>query len=95
MSIRLALRSIFIFLFLMIVGGSVAGPLEDAKVAYDHRDYATALRFWRRLADQGNAEAQKNLGNMYYHHLAADQGYARAQHNIGNMYSNAHESPHF
>ena len=28
-------------------------------------DYATALRLWRPLADQGDASAQYNLGVMY------------------------------
>jgi TPR repeat protein len=61
-----------------MVGGAVAGPLEDAKVAYDHRDYDTALRLWRPLADQGNAEAQKSLGNMYYQGQGVAQNYPEA-----------------
>jgi len=28
-------------------------------------DYATALREWRPLAEQGHSEAQNNLGGMY------------------------------
>jgi uncharacterized protein len=54
-------------------------------------DFATALREWRPLADQGDANAQGNLGFMYdggegvpeddveavkWYRLAADQGYA-------------------
>ena len=42
-----------------------AGPLEDGKVAYESKDYATALKFWRPLAEQGVAEAQIGLGVMY------------------------------
>ncbi len=33
--------------------------------AYNSGDYATALRGWRPLAEQGNAYAQVNLGYMY------------------------------
>ena len=74
----------------------------DQGYAADSRgDYATALRFWRPLADQGNAGAQYNLGNMYdkgqgvpqdyaaavsWYRKAADQGFAAAQYNLGNMY---------
>ena len=30
------------------------------------RDWAAALKEWRVLAEQGHANAQGNLGNMYY-----------------------------
>ncbi len=71
--------------------------------AYDSGDYATALRGWRPLAEQGHAKAQFNLGVMYdkgtgvaqddaeavrLYRLAAEQGYARAQFNLGTMYDN-------
>jgi len=32
---------------------------------YVKEDYATALREWKPLAEQGNADAQFNLGVMY------------------------------
>ncbi len=32
---------------------------------YQRGDYATALRLFRQLADQGNANAQYNLSFMY------------------------------
>jgi len=81
---------------------AAAGPLEDAKVAYDREDYATALRLFRPRADQGLADAQNNLGAMYakgqgvpqdyaeavkWYRKAADQGYAFAQNNLGGMYA--------
>ena len=40
----------------------VAGPLEDANAAIKRRDYATALRLIRPLAERGDANAQYNLG---------------------------------
>jgi len=42
-----------------------AGPFEDGVAAAERGDYATALRLWHLLADQGAAEAQTNLGKMY------------------------------
>ena len=44
---------------------AVAGPLEDGVAAAQRGDYATALRLWRPLAEQGSAAAQFNLGLMY------------------------------
>ncbi len=74
---------------------------EAGMEAYDRGDYATALKEWRPLAEQGIARAQSNLGSMYeygegvpqddkeaarWYRLAADQGYAIAQSNLGLMY---------
>ena len=70
--------------------------------AYKNKDYATALREWKPLAEQGNADAQYNLGVMYewgegvpqdyktalkWYTLAAEQGNAGAQGNLGTMYA--------
>ncbi len=69
--------------------------------AFDRGDYATALREWRPLAEQGDATAQYNLGAMYdkgqgvpqddaeavrWYRKAAEQGFALAQYNLGRMY---------
>ncbi len=78
-------------------------------MAADQRgDYATALRERRPLAEQGNAEAQFNLGNMYrkglgvpqdyaeavkWYRKAAEQGYAEAQFNLGSMYYHGYGVP--
>lgn len=37
----------------------------DGKVAFNNGDYAQALKIWESLANQGNADAQNNLGVMY------------------------------
>src|SRR5882672_947566 len=83
-------------------GSVFAAPMEDGQAAYDSGDYATALRMWRPLADQGLARAQNNLGVMYengkgvpldinealkWYRLAAEQGYAGAQNNLGMIYA--------
>lgn len=44
---------------------AVAGPLEDAQAAHDAGDYATALRLFETLAEEGDAEAEFWLGDMY------------------------------
>ena len=69
--------------------------------AYERGDYATALRAWQPLAEQGIAMAQHNLGLMYreakgvskddktaaeWYERAAEQGYANAQSNLGALY---------
>ena len=93
-----------VLLTISLAGSADAGPLEDGLSALKREDYATALRLWRPLADQGNAYAQDNLGEMYapgqgvpqdysqaikWYRLAADQGYAVAQYHLGQMYFSA------
>jgi uncharacterized protein len=54
------------------------GRLMDAGAAYARKDYATALRLLRPLADQGNAHAQNHLGVMYVHGQGVPQNYVLA-----------------
>ena len=54
-----------VVLSLLLTGGAAAGPLEDGLAAHERGDYATALRLFRPLGEQGNASAQYNLGVMY------------------------------
>lgn len=101
MRLRFSLASV---LAIAAVGPASAGPGEDALAAYSGRDYATALRLWRPLADQGDAAAEFWLGACYdlghgvpadhavaaqWYRRAAEQGYANAQHNLGSLYENA------
>jgi len=39
--------------------------LDRCSASYENGDYATALREWEPLAEQGNAYAQSNLSLMY------------------------------
>jgi FOG: TPR repeat, SEL1 subfamily len=97
-----------IILVLSFAAPVAAGPFEDAAAAYGRGDYATALRLFRPLADQGDAAAQYNLGVMYdngqgvpqndaeavkWFRLAADQGDASAQFNLGTMYDKGEGVP--
>ncbi len=80
-----------------------AADLSAGYKAYLRRDYATVLLIFRQFADQGNANAQVNLGVMYergkgvpqdykeamkWYRKAADQGYASAQYIVGDIYDN-------
>jgi uncharacterized protein len=88
-------------LALALFGEAMAGPLEDGEAAYQRGDYETAVRLWRLSGDEGNVEAQFNLGLLYssgqggpqdyaqaliWYRKAADQGDARAQVYLGGMY---------
>ncbi len=82
-------------------GTSWGADYEKGLDAAQSGDFATALREWKPLAEQGHARAQSNLGVMYesgqgvlqnyktavkWYSLAAEQGHARAQFNLGVMY---------
>jgi uncharacterized protein len=60
-------------------GSAVAGPLEDGEAAYQRGDYATAYRLELPLAQQGNADAQAMLGEMYGNGEGVPQDYAEAE----------------
>jgi len=65
---------------LMLIAGTVwAGPFEDVTAAYKRDDYATALKIIQPLAAQGNAEAQFNLGSLYYIGRGVPQNFAIAR----------------
>ena len=62
-----------IILVLSFAAPATAGPLEDADVAVKKRDYATAVRLIRPLAEQGDATAQYNLGVFFDNGLDVPQ----------------------
>ena len=47
--------------------------------AAQNGDYATALKEWKPLAEQGDAEAQINLGVMYNHGWGVPQDFKAVQ----------------
>ena len=80
---------------------AAAAPLEEGVDAYRAKDYATAVKLWQPLAEQGNAAAQYRLGMLYaegkgveqndatafmWLQRAAKQGDADAQYNVGASY---------
>jgi uncharacterized protein len=47
--------------------------------AYNHGDFATALREWRPLAEQGDAKAQFSFGLLYENGDGVPRDYAKAR----------------
>jgi TPR repeat protein len=45
-----------------------AAPMDDAIAAHQRGDYAQAIKIWRSLAAQGNADAQTVLGGGLLRH---------------------------
>lgn len=89
------------FLLLLLSFPSWSADFEKGLIASRNGDYATALREWTPLAEQGHATSQRNLGHLYYQGLgvpqddktalkwmtlAAEQGDATAQNNLGFFY---------
>lgn len=85
-----------------------AQTLDQAVAAFQRADYKTAFAGFKKFADQGNAESQYNLGQMYaysvgvprddqqaaaWYRKAAEQGLAVAQLNLGNVYAKGHGVP--
>jgi hypothetical protein len=70
-------------------------------VAYDRADFKTSLRVWMPTAEQGDADAQVSVGEIFekgaggnpnyeaaiiWYNKAAEQGNKRAQFNLGTLY---------
>ena len=60
------------------LGVSWSADLQKGLDAVNRGDFATALREWRPLAEQGVASAQNNLGFMYVYGKGVLQDYVRA-----------------
>src|SRR5215813_1523849 len=101
-TMRKLIALIVVGVMLSIAQVASAGPFEDGLSAYQRGDFATALKLWRPLAEQGNAQAQNQVGDMYYdakgvaqdykeavrwYRLAAEQGDAEGQKNLGVTYA--------
>jgi TPR repeat protein len=80
--------------------------LQKGNEAFRRKDYAEAMRWYREAADQGNAQAQSNIGVLYENGLgvaqddveagrwygkAADQGNASSQNNVGRLFEKGHD----
>mgnify|MGYP007063495756 CR=1 FL=1 len=44
------------------IGVGESDDFQKGEAAYDKGDYATALRIWKPLAEQGNADAANHIG---------------------------------
>ena len=102
------IRVLGVFFFLTLNASLLFAQTDrfDAGLAAKERGhYATALRSWLPMAQDGNAEAQNNMGHMYeegfgvaqnyatameWYRQAAASGLAEAEHNIGLLYNNGY-----
>ena len=98
------LLTAFVLGLVLLFGSGGIGYAQDFQKgldAFNKKDYATALREWKPLAEQGHTMAQSNLGLMYdkgqgvtqddkeavkWYRLSAKQGIAEAQYNLGVLY---------
>jgi uncharacterized protein len=86
-------------------GMSSSTDFHKGDAAFKGGDYATALREWEPLAEQGVVQAQNSLGYMFrmghgvpqnyktavrWFTLAAEHGYDAAQYQLGDMYRRGH-----
>ena len=96
--ITLILAAVLSLAFTQVTAQDYNKGLEAA----NDGDYASALKEWKPLAEQGDAVLQNFLGLMYkngngvlkdyaeavkWWRLSAEQGYADAQYNLGTMYA--------
>jgi hypothetical protein len=99
MTVNGTIRALVLSSFIL---GARAEALQDAVAAIHRKDYSMAVRLLEPLARAGQAQAQMQLGTLYYHghgvresdaqalqwyQRAARQGLAEAQFNLGNMYA--------
>jgi TPR repeat protein len=102
---NLTIVSLLLLTFFM-VRPAVSADLIKGFVAHSNGDYATALREWKLLAEQGDADAQTSLGFMYdegigvlqdykiaikWFRKVGRQGIAEAQYKLGSRYASGHE----
>jgi TPR repeat protein len=101
----MAMRKLFTALMLIVsmgvTGAVCAQDSEKAYKAYEAKDYATAMKEWRYLAERGDVRAQYRLGLLYtrspaviqdykeaaiWFRKAAEQGSAAAQSDLASKY---------
>ena len=90
-----------LLLTLAFISPALSDGLNDAKQAVKRKDFATAYTLYKPLAEQGEAEAQYALGEMYskglgteqdvatatrWYEMAAQQGHLLAQLQAGRIY---------
>lgn len=91
-----------VLLLALLVGGpAFSADYQKGLDAYEKKDYATALKEWTPLAEQGDDNAQYRLGYIYrfgkgvphdykqaikWFSLATEQGNADAQYRLGRIH---------
>ena len=65
LTMRRILATLAVVVALLFSVGSAWADFDDGFAAYERGDYATALKEFLPLAEQGHAKAQFFLGSMY------------------------------
>ncbi len=60
---------------IMLLGAPAFADFAEGLAAAERGDFATALKEWRPLAEQGNTDAQYRLGIMYRRGEVVTQDY--------------------
>lgn len=91
----------FFLILCLFVSLPAFADFETGLKSYKEGDFASAFKEWQTAADQGNIEAQRNLGHLYrwgkgvqqdltqaafWYYTAAKGGSDSAQYNLGVMY---------
>lgn len=100
-NITILRRPFLVFMLCCLSLAVWAGDLEDGVTAAKAADFSRAFRLWKPLAEQGNADAQNYMGQLYangwhvsmnygkaikWYRKSAAQGHANAHANLGYMY---------
>jgi TPR repeat protein len=98
---RNAIKAAVVAISLALASPVAAQDIDAGFEAYQRGDYAAALHEYRPLAEQGHADAQTKLGQLYaaglgvpqdyaeavkWYRKAAEQGHVRAELKLGVMY---------
>ena len=70
--------TLLLAMVILFVAAPAWADFRAGAEAYERFDYATALKEWRPLAEQGDAAAQYNLGLMYTKGQGVQQDYVQA-----------------
>jgi len=76
MRLHRTLTPIVFILLLLFWPALVHADFQAGKDAFYRGDYATALKEWQPLAEQGDADAQFNLGSLYANGQGVPQDFA-------------------
>ena len=99
---QILIRALFTFVFSLLSATSALAGFDEGMAAYERGKYQAALKEFLPLAEQGNAQAQLQLGKMHFGgqgvpkdipeginwtRKAAENGLVEAQLFLGMMYS--------
>lgn len=71
-------RTVLCALLTLLFNTGYATPFEAGLKAMEREHYATAFRAWKRMADDGEAEAQNNIAYLYERGWGVKQSFTRA-----------------